>query len=90
MVYRHRFFPDLFRINEAPSVIYIITQDHEVGREEGPILRRCGVGEFEAIRAIVHGDVKRERLIKVAEVRIGGRERSMRRGDTLTKTPMSQ
>lgn len=51
----------------------IVAEDHEVGVQEGVVLGGSGVGEFEAVRTVVHADVVDEGLVEVAEEgQIGG------------------
>lgn len=72
MVSRDGFAPHLRRVVQAAVVGDVVAEDGEVGGVQGPVFGRGGVGEFEAVMAIVEPDVEGEGLVEVAEKRRGG------------------
>lgn len=67
------FAPDLLGVQQAAAIGDVVAQDGEVGGEQGPVFRGGGVGEFEAVGAVVERDVEGEGLVEVAEEgRVGG------------------
>ena len=69
MVSRDRFAPHLRCVVQAAVVGDIVAEDGEVGGVQGPVFGGGGVGELEAVMAIVEPDVEGEGLVEVAEER---------------------
>ncbi len=55
--------PRILRVDQAPPVADVVADDDGVGGEEGVVFRGRGIGEFEAVGAVVHADVVDERLV---------------------------
>ena len=83
MVSRDRFAPHLRCVVQTAVVRDVVAENGEVGGVQSPVLGRGGVGEFEAVMAIVEPDVERVGLIEVAEEGRGSRQGGMRRGNAL-------
>ena len=57
--------PYFLRIDQAPTITHVEAEDDKIGREKRVIRGRCGIVEFETVRAVVKLDVEGKGLVEI-------------------------